>query len=640
MTLLSRLPMTLLARAWSGRIWCSDTPAVCAKANEELAKSSAKPALKTGFIIRSPVAGGRCLAKRGFTPLVPPENFLSVAARPAKGGIFISTIASTAADQPQGGTGFFARGMPFYFPIAGKIRRPCRGDSRRRRRDSCGERPGACYALRRRLGAGGGAHADRRVLFPDGLRHRHCRTGPRSRGARLRFALRAGTHPYPGQPPHPVPRRRRAAEALFAYLRSVRRPVLRRGGDEEIAGRHRHLPDSRARPDRHRKMRRQPRPAVGRALRLRHRRRLERRGDGKSRRPLQHPFQIDARAHPGDEGDLDRGGGPVPRRDGRFRPDLVVAEADPAAAPADPARRRERLHAAPRRRILRRLVPAPAPRHGHRPRGRPAAGDGRPRRARFFQPVHLGVPRPGRPGCARRIRRRRGARGGARNSGQEPRRNPRRHRRLRPAADMSDAKLREAVCAIGASLFNRGLTAGSSGNISVKTADGWLMTPTNASLGRLDPARLSQLDHSGRLLGGDPPTKESFLHRVMYEERQDTGAVVHLHSTHSVAVSCLAEVNPHDVLPPITAYYVMRVGRLPLVPYFKPGDLALAEAVRGFAGRHHAVLLANHGPVVAGSSLDAAVNAIEELEETARLYLLLRGAKTRFLTPEQVKELL
>jgi ribulose-5-phosphate 4-epimerase/fuculose-1-phosphate aldolase len=205
---------------------------------------------------------------------------------------------------------------------------------------------------------------------------------------------------------------------------------------------------------------------------------------------------------------------------------------------------------------------------------------------------------------------------------------------------MSDAKLRDAVCAIGASLFNRGLTAGSSGNISVKTADGWLMTPTNASLGRLDPARLSQLDHSGRLLGGDPPTKESFLHRVMYEERQDTGAVVHLHSTHSVAVSCLAEVNPHDVLPPITAYYVMRVGRLPLVPYFKPGDLALAEAVRGFAGRHHAVLLANHGPVVAGSSLDAAVNAIEELEETARLYLLLRGAKTRFLTPEQVKELL
>jgi len=205
---------------------------------------------------------------------------------------------------------------------------------------------------------------------------------------------------------------------------------------------------------------------------------------------------------------------------------------------------------------------------------------------------------------------------------------------------MSDAKEREEICTIGASIFARGLTAGSSGNISVRTDDGWLMTPTNASLGRLDPARLSKLDRNGALLSGDPPTKESFLHRVMYEERPDTGAVVHLHSTHSVAVSCLAEIDPDDVLPPITAYYVMRVGRLPLIPYFRPGDLELAEAVRGFAGRHHAVLLANHGPVVAGANLDAAVNAIEELEETAKLYLLLRGAKTRFLSPAQVKELM
>src|SRR5437763_4187240 len=204
---------------------------------------------------------------------------------------------------------------------------------------------------------------------------------------------------------------------------------------------------------------------------------------------------------------------------------------------------------------------------------------------------------------------------------------------------MSDAKAREAICGIGASIFNRGLTAGSSGNISVRIEGGWLMTPTNASLGRLDPARLSQLDEDGRLLGGDAPTKESFLHRVMYEERNDTGAVVHLHSTHSVAVSCLSEVDPHDVLPPVTAYYVMRIGRLPLVPYFKPGDLSLAEAVRGFAGKHHAVLLANHGPVVAGSSLDAAANAIEELEETAKLFLLLHGRQTRYLTPAQVKEL-
>jgi ribulose-5-phosphate 4-epimerase/fuculose-1-phosphate aldolase len=202
-----------------------------------------------------------------------------------------------------------------------------------------------------------------------------------------------------------------------------------------------------------------------------------------------------------------------------------------------------------------------------------------------------------------------------------------------------EARLREQICRLGASIFARGLTAGSSGNISVRTADGFLMTPTNVSLGGLDPARLAKLDEDGNLVSGDPPTKESFLHRAMYEERAKAGAVVHLHSTASVAVSCLAEIDPADVLPPITAYYVMRVGRLPLVPYFRPGDKTLAEAVRKLAGKHHAVLLANHGPVVAGSSLDAAANAVEELEETAKLFLLLRGMKTRYLTPEQVEEL-
>jgi ribulose-5-phosphate 4-epimerase/fuculose-1-phosphate aldolase len=202
-----------------------------------------------------------------------------------------------------------------------------------------------------------------------------------------------------------------------------------------------------------------------------------------------------------------------------------------------------------------------------------------------------------------------------------------------------EARLRETVCALGASIFARGLTAGSSGNVSVRTEDGWLMTPTGSSLGRLDPARLAKLDAAGRHVTGDAPTKESFLHRVMYEERPSSGAVVHLHSTHSVAVSCLAGLDPADVLPPITAYYVKRVGRLPLVPYFRPGDRALAEAVRGFAGKHHAVLLANHGPVVAGTDLDAAANAIEEIEETAKLFLLLHGHRTRFLTQEQAAEL-
>jgi len=201
---------------------------------------------------------------------------------------------------------------------------------------------------------------------------------------------------------------------------------------------------------------------------------------------------------------------------------------------------------------------------------------------------------------------------------------------------LSEAKLRDEICRLGASLFSRGLTFGSAGNINVRIEDGWLMTPTNVSLGRLDPARLSKLDAAGRLVSGDPPTKETFLHRAMYDERQQSHAVVHLHSTYSVAVSALADVDADDVLPPITAYYVMRVGRLPLVSYHPPGDLSLADAVRKLAGKHHAVLLANHGPVVAGSSLDAAANAIEELEETAKLFLLLRGAKLRLLTPEQV----
>ncbi|MFO1056275.1 MAG: 3-oxo-tetronate 4-phosphate decarboxylase [Dongiaceae bacterium] len=204
---------------------------------------------------------------------------------------------------------------------------------------------------------------------------------------------------------------------------------------------------------------------------------------------------------------------------------------------------------------------------------------------------------------------------------------------------MSEARLREEICRLGQSLFERGLTCGSSGNISARLEEGWLMTPTNVSLGRLDPARLSRLDASGRLVEGDPPTKESFLHRAMYEERPKAGAVVHLHSTHSVAVSCLDGLDPDDLLPPITAYYVMRVGRLPLIPYYPPGDESLAEAVRLKAAKHSAVLLANHGPVVAGRSLEAAINAIEELEETARLFLLLQGHRTRFLTDAQVAEL-
>jgi len=203
-----------------------------------------------------------------------------------------------------------------------------------------------------------------------------------------------------------------------------------------------------------------------------------------------------------------------------------------------------------------------------------------------------------------------------------------------------ETRLRDDIVMLGRSLYDRGLTPGSSGNISARLDDGWLMTPTNACLGRLDPARLSRLDAVGMLVDGDPPTKESFLHQAMYEERAKAGAVVHLHSTHAVAVSCLADLDPADVLPPITAYYVMRVGKLPLVPFYLPGDRHLAEAVRKLAGRHHAVLLANHGPVVAGTTLANAVYAIEELEETAKLHLLLQGLRLRPLSAAQVAQVL
>jgi ribulose-5-phosphate 4-epimerase/fuculose-1-phosphate aldolase len=204
---------------------------------------------------------------------------------------------------------------------------------------------------------------------------------------------------------------------------------------------------------------------------------------------------------------------------------------------------------------------------------------------------------------------------------------------------MQESALRDEICELGRSIFERGLTHGSTGNISARCGDGWLLTPTGSNLGRLDPARLSKLDWNGKLISGDPPSKENFLHLAMYQEGARNQAVVHLHSTHSVAVSVLEGLDPDDLLPPLTAYYVMRIGTLPLVPYYAPGDMALAEAVRRYAGKHHAVMLANHGPVVAGTSLAAAADAVEELEATAKLHLMLQGQRVRALTPEQVADI-
>ncbi|MEF0941838.1 3-oxo-tetronate 4-phosphate decarboxylase [Rhizobium sp. BR 362] len=205
---------------------------------------------------------------------------------------------------------------------------------------------------------------------------------------------------------------------------------------------------------------------------------------------------------------------------------------------------------------------------------------------------------------------------------------------------MSETQIRDQIAGYAKSLFDRGLTAGSTGNISVRVDDGWLMTPTGSSMGAIDPARIAKLDETGRHISGDAPTKEAFLHRVMYEKRPRARAVVHLHSTYSVAVSCLCGLDHNDVLPPLTAYYVMRVGRLPLVPYYPPGDEALAHAVAAQAGGNRAVLLANHGPIVAGVSLSEAVYSSEELEETAKLFLLLRGEKTRPLSCDETTTLL
>jgi ribulose-5-phosphate 4-epimerase/fuculose-1-phosphate aldolase len=205
---------------------------------------------------------------------------------------------------------------------------------------------------------------------------------------------------------------------------------------------------------------------------------------------------------------------------------------------------------------------------------------------------------------------------------------------------MTETQLRDQICRFGRSLFERGLTPGSSGNISVRLDDGgWLVTPTNASLGFLDPARLSRLNGSGHLLSGDAPTKEIPLHAALYETRRGARAVVHLHCAHCVAVSMLPEINPKAALPPLTPYYMMRCGATALLPYFRPGDSAVADAIRGLAGQYSCVLLSNHGPVVAGDTLEAAVFAMEELEETAKLYLMTRGMNPRTLTPEQVTDL-
>lgn len=204
-----------------------------------------------------------------------------------------------------------------------------------------------------------------------------------------------------------------------------------------------------------------------------------------------------------------------------------------------------------------------------------------------------------------------------------------------------EARLRDDICLMARSLFDRGLTSGSSGNISARLSDGRLLvTPTGSSFGRLDPVRLSLFNAEGRHIDGDKPTKEMPLHQAFYETRPEkTGAVVHLHSCHSVALSLLPGNDEDSMLPPLTAYGIMRLGKVKLLPYFMPGDAAIGDAIRGLAGKRSAVMLAHHGPVVAGKNLEAAIYAMEELEETARLALLTRGANPALLNGAQIEAL-
>ncbi|WP_029057261.1 3-oxo-tetronate 4-phosphate decarboxylase [Stappia stellulata] len=203
-----------------------------------------------------------------------------------------------------------------------------------------------------------------------------------------------------------------------------------------------------------------------------------------------------------------------------------------------------------------------------------------------------------------------------------------------------ESRLREEIALFAKSLFDRGLTPGSSGNISARMSDGTvLVTPTGSSMGFLDPARISHLSADMVHLGGDLPTKEIPLHSAFYDTRKPTGAVVHLHSTHSVALSMLTDTDPDDVLPPLTPYSIMKLGKVKLLPFFLPGDPAMGDAVRGLAGQRSAVLLANHGPVVAAKDLSAAVFAMEELEETAKLAILTRGLPARGLVQSQIDAL-
>ena len=208
------------------------------------------------------------------------------------------------------------------------------------------------------------------------------------------------------------------------------------------------------------------------------------------------------------------------------------------------------------------------------------------------------------------------------------------------AQTVTEEQLRDQLVALGASLFQRGYVVGGAGNMSARLPDGnLLVTPTNSCFGRLDAARLSKIDMAGTVISGDRPTKESVFHRMFYEKDASVNAVVHLHSTYLTALSCLEGLDRDNALKPFTPYYVMKVGRLQVVPYLRPSHPDISKELASRMDGSKAFLLANHGPIVIGANFEETVNSAEELEETAKLHFLLQGKAVRYLTDAEVKEL-
>ncbi|MBQ4767253.1 aldolase [Pectobacterium versatile] len=208
------------------------------------------------------------------------------------------------------------------------------------------------------------------------------------------------------------------------------------------------------------------------------------------------------------------------------------------------------------------------------------------------------------------------------------------------AALNSEQHARVEMVKLGASFFQRGYATGSAGNLSLLLDDGTLLaTPTGSCLGELDAERLSKVSMSGEWISGDKPSKEVSFHLSIYRNDPECKAIVHLHSTYLTALSCLEGLDTQDAIKPFTPYVVMRVGKVPVVPYYRPGDARLGEDLAKLASRYKAFLLANHGPVVTGKDLRAAADNMEELEETAKLIFILGDRKIRYLTADEITEL-